>query len=77
MLEDARARRGFFEGPEGTNAAVVDQHQLARIDLAQIARADHVERDSFRREDRRLAELAHHQGSDAERIAAGDQPLLS
>ena len=76
MLEDARARRDLFERAEGTDAAVVDQDQLARIDVAQEARADHVERHRLRREDRRLAELAHHQRPDAERIAAGYQALF-
>ena len=64
------------ERPEGADAAVVDDDQLARLDVAEEARADHVERDGLRGEDRRFAELAHDQRPDAERIAAGDQPFL-
>ena len=56
--------------------AVVDEDQLAGLDVADEARADHVERDRLGGEDRRFAELAHDERADAERIAAGDQPLV-
>ncbi len=54
---------------------LVDDDQLARLDVADEARADHVERDGLRGEDGRFAELAHDQRADAERVAAGDQPF--
>src|SRR3982751_5765211 len=44
MLEDAWARSDFLERTEGTDPAVIDQHQLARIDVAHEARANHIER---------------------------------
>ena len=76
MLEDAGARLDLLERAEGAQAAVVDDDQLAGLDLAKEARADDVERDRLGREDRGLAELAHHQRPDPERVAAGDQSLL-
>src|SRR6476661_1713046 len=76
MLEDARARAPLFERPVGSDAAVVDDYQLARLDIAKETGADHVERDSLAGENRRFAQLAHHQRTNAERIAAGDQTLL-
>ena len=76
MLEHAWPRCRFLERAERADAAVVDEDQLARLDVAQEGRADHVERDAFRREDGRLAKLAHYQGTDSEGIAAGDQPLI-
>ena len=66
----------LLERPEGADAAVVDEDQLARLDVAQEARADDVERDRLGGEDGRFAELAHDQRTDAERVAAGDQPFL-
>ena len=64
MLEDAGARLDLLERAEGAQAAVVDDDQLAGLDLAKEARADDVERDRLGREDRGLAELAHHQRPD-------------
>ena len=75
MFEDAGRGLGRCERPEAAHACSVDDDQLARLDVAQIAGADHVERDGFRSEDGRFAELAHHQRADAERVAAGDQPF--
>jgi hypothetical protein len=43
--------------------------------LRTIVGADDVERHGFRREDEGIAELAHHERADAERIAAGDHAL--
>ena len=54
----------------------VDDHHLARLDVAEEGRADHVESDGFGREDRRLAELAHDQWANAQRVAAGEQAVL-
>ncbi len=48
---------------------------FARLDLADEIRADDVERHGFAGEDRRVADLAHDQRPDAERIAAGDHAL--
>ena len=76
MLEDAGARLDLAERAEGADPAVVDEDQLARLDIAQIGGADDVERDAFGGEDGRFAELAHDQRPDAERIAAGDQPFV-
>ena len=76
MLEDAGPRLDLGERPEGADAGAVDQDQLAGLDVAQESRADDVQRDGLGREDRRFAELAHDQGPNAERIAAGDQSIL-
>ena len=76
MLEDAGAGRRLLEWAEGADAGAVDDHDFARVDVADEAGADDVERDGFRREDRRFAELAHDQRPNAERIAAGDQAFF-
>ena len=47
MFEDARTRCDLFERTEGPDPAVIHQDQLARLDIAQEARADDVERDGF------------------------------
>ncbi len=75
MLEHARARAHLSEGADRAHAGFGDDDELARLDLAHELGAAHVERDRFRREDHRIAELAHHQRPDAERIAAGDHAL--
>ena len=76
MLEDARLGVGRLERLERADAGAVDQQHLARLDIAQEGRADDVERDAFRGEDGRFAELAHDQRPDAQRVAAGDQPVI-
>ena len=76
MLEDARPGLGRSEGAKAAQALVVDQDHLARSDLALEPRPDHVERDGLGSEDHRIADPAHDQRPDAERVAAGDQPDL-
>ena len=66
----------LLERAEGADSAVVDDDQLARIDVAQEACANDVERDGLAGEDGRFAKLAHYQRADPERIAAGDQALV-
>ena len=66
----------LLERAEGADPVVVDEDQLARVDVAQETRADDVERDRLAGEDRRFAKLAHDERPDAERIAAGDQPVF-
>ena len=76
MFEDARAGRGGGEGAEAAHPVGVDHDHLARRDLPLVASADHVQRDGFAGKDDGVADPAHHQGTDAERVAAGDQALL-
>ena len=75
VLENARPRQGGGERAIAFHAGIVDQHQLAGLDVADILGADDVERDRLRGEDHRLAELAHHQRANAERVAARDQAV--
>ena len=57
-------------------AVVVEHHHLAVLDVADIFRADDVERAGLRGEDRAAVERAEHQRADAERIAGADQLLV-
>src|SRR6185312_6731181 len=66
VFEDARPRSNLLEGPEGPDTRCVDEDQFARLDIAKEGGSDHVESDRFRSKDRRLAELAHDQGTNAE-----------
>src|SRR5689334_11441390 len=52
MLEDAWAGLRRRKRPEAANAGLVDDDQLARLDIAQIACADHIESNGLRSEDR-------------------------
>ena len=65
-----------LERLERADAGAIDQQHFARLDIAQEGRADDVERDALGGEDGRLAELAHDQWADAQRVAAGDQPVI-
>jgi hypothetical protein len=76
VLENARAGSDLAERVVAGNAAIeANLDDLARLDLADEFGADHVERDALAGEHRGIADLAHHQGADPERIAAGDHPL--
>ena len=75
MLEDAGPRPLRRERAVRAHALVGDLDQLAGLDRAQIGRADHVERHRLGGEDIGVAEPAHDQRPDAERIAAGDHAL--
>src|SRR5204863_480600 len=75
MLEDAGPRPHRRERAVGADALVRDLDQLAGLDRSQIGRADHVERHRLGGEDIGLAEPAHDQRTDAERVAAGDDAL--
>ena len=57
-------------------AVLIEHHHLAVFHVAHIARADHVERAGLRSQNRAAVERAHHQRSDAERIARADQLLV-
>ena len=57
-------------------AVLVEDHDLAVLDVAHELRADDVERAGLGREDRAAVELADHQRADAERIAGADQLLV-
>ncbi len=50
---------------------------FARLDLAHELRTDDIEGDALAGEDGGIAHPAHHQRTDAERVAAGDHPLWS
>ena len=68
-------RESLGNGRKLRTPALVDDDQLARLDVAQIAGADYVERDGFGGKDGRFAKFAHDQRPDAERVAAGNQAL--
>ena len=57
-------------------AFVVEDDDLAILDVAHVFRADDVERAGFRCQDRAAVELAEHQRPDAERVAGTDQLLV-
>ena len=57
-------------------ALLVEHHDFAGIDVADVFRADDVERAGFRRQNRTAVEFAQHQRPDAERIARADQLLV-
>ncbi len=57
-------------------AVLVEDQDLAVLDVAHIVRADDVERAGLGREDRAAVELAEHQRADAERVARADQLLV-
>ena len=57
-------------------ALVVEHDDFAVLDVAHIFRADDVERAGLRGQDRAAVERAHHQRTDAERVAGADQLLV-
>ena len=75
MLEDAGARPRLGEGADRAHPLVRDDDHLSRFDLADERGTDDVEPDCLRGEDIGVADPAHHQRTDAERISAGDHPL--
>ena len=58
------------------HAVLVEHHDLAVLDVADVFGADDVERAGLGGEDRAAVELADHQRADAERIARADQLLV-
>ena len=76
VFEDAGPRRLWRERLVAVRAVFVEHDDLAGLDVADILRADHVERAGFRRQDRVAVEIAEHQRADAERIAGADQFLV-
>ncbi|MEY9493929.1 hypothetical protein ABIE93_005136 [Bradyrhizobium elkanii] len=57
-------------------AGLVEHDDLAGLDVADVFRADHVERAGLRGQDRTAVEIAEHQRADAERVARADQLLV-
>jgi len=57
-------------------AVFVEYQDLAVFDVADILRADDVQRTGFRRQDRTAVELAKDERANAERIAGTDQFLI-
>ena len=76
LLEDAGALAHRRERFSRFDAALGDDEELARLDLAHQARADDVERAGLRYEHRRAVEIAQEERADAERVAAADQLLF-
>jgi hypothetical protein len=60
----------------GNHALVIHHHQFARLDLAFEIGAHHIERHGFAGEHDGIADAAHHQRADAQRIAAGDHARI-
>src|SRR6266403_4433481 len=69
VFEDAGPRRFWRKRLVALRAAVVEHDDLAGVDVADVFRADDVERAGFRGEDRTAVEFAQHQRTYAERIA--------
>jgi hypothetical protein len=67
---------GRGEGTAALDAALVDDHQLAGLDVAHIFRADNVEPAGLRGQDPGLAQLAQHQRAHAQGIAHADQRIV-
>ena len=57
-------------------AVLVEDHDLAVFDVADVGRADDVERAGLGRQDRAAVELADDQRADAERVAGADELLV-
>ena len=75
MFEDAWPGRHRLERVDAANAVVVDDDQLAGLDVALVGRADDVQGHAFGGEDHRLAQAAHDQRADAERVPASNHAL--
>jgi len=72
MFEYARSRLGVGKGTMRTQFPVGHDNELARFDAADIFCSDQVQCDGFGSEDIGFADPSHHQGPDAQRIAAGN-----
>ncbi len=76
MLENAGARMHLAEGAMAAHLPIMsDDDQLTRIDGANMVGAYYVKGDGFRRENGGVAQFAHDQRPDAERVAARDHAL--
>src|SRR5258708_18813884 len=76
VFEDAGPRRFGRKRFVALRTALVEYDDLAGLDVADVFRADDVERAGFRCQDRTAAEFAQDQRADAERIARPDQLLV-
>ena len=77
MYSKMQGRGGFGGNGLWLCAPLLVEHDdLAGFDVADIFRADDVERAGLRRQDRAAVEFAEHQRADAERIARADQLLV-
>ena len=76
VFEDAGPRRHRRKRLVALGAVLVEHDDFAGIDVADVFRADDVERAGFRRQNRTAVEFAQHQRADAERIAGADQLLV-
>ena len=70
IFEDAEAGFLRLEREQALDALVGDDDHFAGLQVAHEARADDVERTGFRRQDPGAVEIAQHQRTDAERVAA-------
>ena len=61
------------EGLVRMGAVLVEHENLAVFHVADVLRADDIERAGFRGEDRAAVEFAQHQRPDAERVAGADK----
>ena len=76
VLEHAVRERRRRERLQRAQAAVADDQHLARLDVADVGRADQIERAGLGADDAGVAELAERERPEAVRIARGDQPIL-
>src|SRR5690606_2157551 len=79
VFEQAGTGGAGGEGLDRGQAVIVDDHDLAVLDIAYEGGADQVQRAGFGRQHPGLADLAQHQRADAQRVARADQlqPRLS
>ena len=76
VLEQAALGRRRRRSGSAADAVLVDGDQLARLDLADEAGADDVERGGLARDDPAALEPAEHQRAHAVRVAGGVQGVL-
>jgi hypothetical protein len=76
VLEHAEAARLLHERLDGPEAVAVDDHDLARFDVAHEAGADDVESAALGGEDPGILQAADHEGTHAHRIPNAQQRLV-
>ena len=76
VLEDAGVRLLPGERVHGVDAALAHGDDLARLDLALVARVDQVEGAGLGGDDHRVTDAPEDERAEAARVARGDDPIL-